>query len=110
MKFLITYHDVIEAETKEDAQQKLLNVLKSDVDHKDVDSFKITNLDDYEQGDIQMSKEKTWININEMPVWAEAILEIEGLVNEEVSKLKKADNIKMATLLTNSLTVIKRGY
>ena len=50
MKFLITYHDVIEAETKEDAQQKLLNVLKSDVDHKDVDAFKITNLDDYEQG------------------------------------------------------------
>jgi len=57
-----------------------------------------------------MSKEKTWININEMPLWAEAILEIECLVNEEVSKLKKADNIKMATLLTNSLTVIKRGY
>ena len=42
-----------------------------------------------------MSKEKTWININEMPLWAEAILEIEGLVNEEVSKLKKADNIRM---------------
>ena len=57
-----------------------------------------------------MSKEKTWININEMPLWAEAILETEGLVNEEVSKLKKADNIRMATLLTNSLTVIKRGY
>jgi|TARA_R110002073_G_scaffold4464_1_gene29317 hypothetical protein len=57
-----------------------------------------------------MSEEKTWININEMPLWAEAILEIEGLVNEEVSKLKKADNIRMATLLTNSLTVIKRGY
>ena len=57
-----------------------------------------------------MSKEKTWININEMPLWAEAILAIEGLVNEEVSKLKKADNIRMATLLTNSLTVIKRGY
>ncbi len=57
-----------------------------------------------------MNEEKTWININEMPLWAEAILEIEGLVNEEVSKLKKADNIRMATLLTNSLTVIKRGY
>ena len=57
-----------------------------------------------------MSKVKSWININEMPLWAEAILEIEGLVNEEVSKLKKADNIRMATLLTNSLTVIKRGY
>jgi len=57
-----------------------------------------------------MSKEKTWININEMPLWAEAILEIEGLVNEEVSKLKKADNAKMAKLLTNCLIVIKRGY
>ena len=57
-----------------------------------------------------MSKEKTWININEMPLWAEAILEIEGLVNEELSKLKKADNANMAKLLTNCLIVIKRGY
>jgi len=55
-------------------------------------------------------KDNSWININEMPLWAEAILEIEGLVNEEVSKLKKADNAKMAVLLTNSLIVMKRGY
>ena len=58
----------------------------------------------------EIKKNSTWININEMPLWAEAILEIEGLVNEEVSKLKKADNAKMAALLTNSLIVIKRGY
>ena len=45
-----------------------------------------------------------------MPLWAEAILEIEGLVNEEVSKLKKADNAKMAAKLMNCLVVIKRGY
>jgi len=36
-----------------------------------------------------MNEEKTWININEMPLWAEAILEIEDLVHEEVCKLKK---------------------
>ena len=58
----------------------------------------------------EIKKDNSWININEMPLWAEAILEIEGLVNEEVSKLKKADNAKMAVLLTNSLIVIKRGY
>ena len=58
----------------------------------------------------EIKKDNSWININEMPLWAEAILEIEGLVNEEVSKLKKADNAKMAALLTNSLIVIKRGY
>ena len=58
----------------------------------------------------EIKKNSAWININEMPLWAEAILEIEGLVNEEVSKLKKADNAKMAALLTNSLIVIKRGY
>ena len=58
----------------------------------------------------EIKKNNSWININEMPLWAEAILEIEGLVNEEVSKLKKADNAKMAVLLTNSLIVIKRGY
>ena len=58
----------------------------------------------------EIKKNNAWININEMPLWAEAILEIEGLVNEEVSKLKKADNAKMAVLLTNSLIVIKRGY
>ena len=58
----------------------------------------------------EIKKNNSWININEMPLWAEAILEIEGLVNEEVSKLKKADNAKMAALLTNSLIVIKRGY
>ena len=45
-----------------------------------------------------------------MPLWAEAILEIEGLVNEEVSRLKKKDDVKTAALLTKCLTVIKRGY
>jgi len=58
----------------------------------------------------KMKKDSAWININEMPLWAEAILEIEGLVNEEVSKLKKADNAKMAAKLMNCLVVIKRGY
>jgi hypothetical protein len=58
-----------------------------------------------------MNDEKNdWINIHEMPLWAEAILEIEGLVNEEVSRLKKKDDAKTAALLMKSLTVIKRGY
>ena len=60
--------------------------------------------------DYDMKKDSAWININEMPLWAEAILEIEGLVNEEVSKLKKANNAKMAAKLMNCLVVIKRGY
>ena len=55
-------------------------------------------------------EESAWINIHEMPLWAEAILEIEGLVNEEVSRLKKKDDVKTAALLMKSLTVIKRGY
>tara|TARA_R100001591_G_scaffold20266_3_gene28609 strand:- start:749 stop:1024 length:276 start_codon:yes stop_codon:yes gene_type:complete len=55
-------------------------------------------------------EESAWIKIHEMPLWAEAILEIEGLVNEEVSRLKKKDDVKTAALLTKCLTVIKRGY
>ena len=52
-----------------------------------------------------MSKEKTWININEMPLWAEAILEIEGLVNEEVSKLKKALSNLLKLLFVDILEI-----
>tara|TARA_B100000085_G_C18493929_1_gene492454 strand:- start:712 stop:885 length:174 start_codon:yes stop_codon:yes gene_type:complete len=57
-----------------------------------------------------MKKESAWIKIHEMPSWAEAMLEIEGLVNEEVSRLKKKEDVKTAALLTKCLTVIKRGY
>jgi len=42
--------------------------------------------------------------------WAEAMLEIEGLVNEEVSKLTKKGEHDVAKILVNSLKVIKRGY
>ena len=45
-----------------------------------------------------------------MPNWAEAILEVEGLINEEVSKLTKRGEHNIAKLLMNSLKVIKRGY
>ena len=55
-------------------------------------------------------EESAWIKIHEMPSWAEAMLEIEGLVNEEVSRLKKKEAVKTAALLTKCLTVIKRGY
>ena len=51
-----------------------------------------------------------WIKIDEMPLWAEAILEIEALVNEEVSRLKKKGDMKNSELLRKSLIVIKRGY
>ena len=57
-----------------------------------------------------MKKDSAWININEMPLWAEAILEIEGLVNEEVSRLTKQGNTKMAEKLMDCLVVMKRGY
>ena len=57
-----------------------------------------------------MKKDSAWININEMPLWAEAILEIEGLVNEEVSRLTKQGNTEMAKKLMDCLVVIKRGY
>ena len=41
------------------------------------------------------------------------MLEIEGVVNEEISKLNKKQNIQskeLAYLLVKSLNVIKRGY
>jgi len=57
-----------------------------------------------------MNKENAWINIHEMPIWAEAILEVEGLINEEVSKLKKKGDVEMADKLRKCLMVIKRGY
>ena len=57
-----------------------------------------------------MKKENAWINVNERPLWAEAILEIEGLVNEEVSKLEKQHNHSMSEKLKSCLIVIKRGY
>jgi hypothetical protein len=42
--------------------------------------------------------------------WAEAILEIEGLVNAEVSDLRKKGNDRIADLLIKSINVVKRGY
>ena len=42
--------------------------------------------------------------------WAEAILEVEGLVNAEVSDLRKKGNDNIADLLLKSMHVIKRGY
>ena len=42
--------------------------------------------------------------------WAEAILEVEGLVNAEVSDLRKKGNDSIADLLLKSMNVIKRGH
>lgn len=54
-----------------------------------------------------MSKEELPEEISE---WQEAMLEIEGLVYEEVSKLQKKKDFYMADLLKKSLHIIKRGY
>ena len=43
-------------------------------------------------------------------LWQEAMLEIEGLVYEEVSRLQKAKNFHMADVLNKALFIIKRGY
>ena len=55
-----------------------------------------------------------WNNIPpEELTWSEAMLEIEGLVNEEVSKLMKKrtdQSTELALLLNKSLNIIKRGY
>ena len=48
--------------------------------------------------------------ILKMPSWGEAILEIEGLVNAEVSDLMKKNDTAMASKLNKSLNVMKRGY
>jgi|TARA_R110000824_G_scaffold125009_1_gene283901 hypothetical protein len=42
--------------------------------------------------------------------WLVALFEIEGLVYEEVSRLKKQKDFKTANLLTKSLKIIKDGY
>ena len=42
--------------------------------------------------------------------WSDAILEIEGLVNAEVSDLRKKGNDRVADLLIKSINIIKRGY
>jgi hypothetical protein len=48
-------------------------------------------------------------NKDNMPTWSEAMLEVEGLVNEEVSKLTKQGDVEIVKILMNSLKVIKRG-
>ena len=47
---------------------------------------------------------------SERPPFSEAVLEIEGLVNEEVSKLVKDGNIDLANKLKMCMKTIKRGY
>ena len=61
-----------------------------------------------------MSKIKKWVDLppDEL-TWADAMLEIEGLVNEEVSRLMKKrtdQSTELALLLNKSLNIIKRGY
>lgn len=61
-----------------------------------------------------MSKIKTWVDLPPKDLtWSEAMLEVEGVVNEEISRLmkKRTDQSKeLAMLLNKSLNVIKRGY
>ena len=45
--------------------------------------------------------------------WSESMLEIEGVGNEEISRLQKQQtqqSRELAELLTKSLYIIKRGY
>jgi hypothetical protein len=56
---------------------------------------------------VKVSKEELPEEISE---WQEAMLEIEGLVYEEVSRLQKAKNFHMADVLNKALFTIKRGY
>ena len=45
--------------------------------------------------------------------WGDAMLEIEGVVNEEISRLMKKrtdQSTELALLLNKSLNIIKRGY
>ena len=48
--------------------------------------------------------------VSERPPFSEAVLEIEGLVNEEVSKLVKDGNIDLANKLKMCMKTLKRGY
>jgi hypothetical protein len=52
----------------------------------------------------------TWADLEDNLTWAEAMLEIEGIVNEEISDLKKRGNDRTVRLLKNCIKVIKRGY
>tara|TARA_S200002703_G_scaffold157234_1_gene164592 strand:- start:862 stop:1140 length:279 start_codon:yes stop_codon:yes gene_type:complete len=47
---------------------------------------------------------------SERPPFGEAVLEIEGLVNEEVSKLVKKGDIDLANKLKMSMKTLKRGF
>ena len=47
---------------------------------------------------------------SERPPFGEAVLEIEGLVNEEVSKLVKGGNIELANKLKMCMKTLKRGF
>ena len=60
-----------------------------------------------------MYKIKTWGDLPPKDLtWSEAMLEIEGVVNEEVSRLMKKrtdQSTELALLLNKSLNIIKRG-
>ena len=59
-------------------------------------------------------KRRTKVSKEELPEepseWQNAMWEIEGLVNEEVSRLQKKKDFYMADLLKKALFTIKRGY
>ena len=61
-----------------------------------------------------MNKIKTWVDLPPKDLtWSEAMLEVEGVVNEEISRLmkKRTDQSKeLAMLLNKSLNIIQRGY
>jgi len=47
--FLVTYKDVIQADTEQDAWARLLTILASDVENGDVSTFEFTKIDELKQ-------------------------------------------------------------
>ncbi len=58
------------------------------------------------KGELKVSKEEL---PEEPSEWQNAMWEIEGLVNEEVSRLQKKKDFYMADLLKKALFTIKKG-
>ena len=56
-KYIVTYYDEIEANSLEEAYERLLIVLKSDVKYRDVEAFKFKEIKKEETKWQQMSKE-----------------------------------------------------
>ena len=83
-KYVVTYHDEIKANTLEEAQKRLLVVLKSDIEYEDLGAFKFTK----EERNMTRSELKEWLETCPNKDWFEAADDGAGIriyfpVNEE---------------------------